>query len=178
MEESNFSIDEDDEETLQAKKLEHSLMILRFGRTFCEEEQVEIQLSDGCVKLPKLILASLSPLLKDYLTFIENSTILEPLIILPDLLFEDFFIFQEQLFGNLQIEPSSEKIINKVFDHLAIHQALKSQEKENNEQVSEVKEKKKVPGILTRSKRSGRIIKPKVFSGVFSNHGRKNSIAL
>ena len=77
-----------------------SMMIVKHAEHFLQEEQLEIQLANGSVKIPWLIMAVLSPVFKDYLSYIEESTLMEPLVLIPDLDVEDFQVFKKHLFNS------------------------------------------------------------------------------
>ena len=70
-------------------KLRHARLILEQIKNLFQEspleQDVQVQCSDGVVQTHCLILASISPTMKDYLHEVECSTIKEPLVILPDI---------------------------------------------------------------------------------------------
>ncbi len=76
------------------------------------EGDVIVQCSDGEVKEHSLILGSLSPLLKDYLKFIDETTIKEPMIVLPDLQLEDYLLYTNYLLSPNVNEIYKEEDVN------------------------------------------------------------------
>lgn len=58
-------------------------------------EQVDIQFSDGnAEKMSWIVLAALSSTIREYLDYVDKSTILDPIVIVPDLDHEDFKVFK------------------------------------------------------------------------------------
>ena len=98
-----------------------SMMILKHAEHFLHEEQLEIQLANGSVKMPWLVMAVLSPVFKEYLSYIEESTILEPLVLIPDLAVDEFLVFRKYLFNSSDVPHltnDNRLIIERVFEHL------------------------------------------------------------
>ena len=139
-----------------------SMMILRHAENFSQEEQLELQLSNGSVKMPWLVMAVLSPVFKDYLSYIEKSTILEPLIVIPDLSVEDFLVFKEHIFNS--DEMTNEDVVKSVFDHLGCIYEKSSQILRSDTSISILPEvaqvieeteletkPKKIPAIISHS---------------------------
>ena len=72
-------------------------------------------------------MASFSSLLKDYLKFIDTSTILEPSIILPDLEYEEFLIFKKYLMSpniSFVYQKSDISTLKKVFKQFGIEEDI------------------------------------------------------
>ena len=83
----------------------------------------ELQFSNGNDYLPWILLASFSSLLKDYLKFIDTSTILEPSIVVPDLEYEEFLIFKKYLMSpniSFVYQKSDISTLTKVFKQFGI----------------------------------------------------------
>lgn len=88
-------VNEEDEEDGKRQIL-HWQVLLEHLQFDDISDQVDIRFSDGKKdRMPYLVLATLSPVLKEYLNFVDTSTILEPLIVIPDLPLEDFVIFKK-----------------------------------------------------------------------------------
>lgn len=139
--------EEDDKQLQKVKKFEHSMVILKYAEFFNEQDQVEIRLSDGNVKMPWLVLASLSPIFKEYLDFIDKSTILEPLVIIPELKKSDLLVLKKYIFS---VElPNAEEYFDtflKTIDHIGMDKSAYEEEKK-----PKVKPKR-VPSIISRSR--------------------------
>jgi hypothetical protein len=85
---------ETDNEKEKEKKLAHALKILKFLKKHQDkDDEVLIKFADGSATAPWILLASLSPLMSDYLHFVDKSTIKEAMVILPDLSLEDYLTF-------------------------------------------------------------------------------------
>ena len=152
-------------ESQRLKKLEHSMVILQYSESFLFEDQVTIILAQNeSVQLPLLILAALSDTFKEYLKFIDSSTILEPLVIIPDLALEEFNVFKAFLF-NQHIQNFEENLeaLMKVLNILGVKDFLtkkshttnprkkKEQHVPDKEIVDELPQPKKVPTIISHS---------------------------
>ena len=122
---------------------------------FSSDTIVEIQLKDGTDNLPVLVLASLSPHLKEYLLYIDNSTILEPLVVIPHMSSSDFQVFKKYLFASdvsqvVRIEEIG--VLDKVL------RILKGESEKSNRNLFDAEPKlkkitkKTVPKIISHSR--------------------------
>ena len=74
----------------------HWSLILEYCN-LSSDSNVDILLQDGIDSLPVLVLASLSPMIKDYLLDVDT---LEPLVTIPDLPSYCFRVFKRYLFAS------------------------------------------------------------------------------
>ena len=83
------------------KKCLHATTMLEYIKHVPFEDQIELKFGGSgnniIDHLPWISLASFSSFLKDYLNFIDKSTVYEPCVILPDLDYDDFIIFKKYL---------------------------------------------------------------------------------
>ena len=173
-------VEEDSEdqsgESPKQKQFRH---ILKHAEHYLEDEQLDIKLADGAVKMPWLVMAAMSPLFKDYWSYINDSTIMEPLVLIPDLNVEDFKVFKYYVFHSSELTNACVNIVKSVFEHLgcAFNENSEANQVKNPppKDVEAVKEEpkkrskpKKIPAILSRSSfgRSRRL--PKRVSPDFS----------
>ena len=173
-------VEEDSEDqSLESPKNKQFRHILKHAEYYLEEEQLDLKLADGVVKMPWLVMAAMSPLFKDYWSYINESTIMEPLVLIPDLNVEDFIVFKKHIFHFSELTNASINVVKNVFEHLGcvfLESSEAKQVKKNPSKALEaVKEEpkkrskpKKIPAILSRSSfgRSRRL--PKRVSQDFS----------
>ena len=156
-------VEEDSEdqsgESPKNKQFRH---ILKHAEHYLEDEQLDIKLADGAVKMPWLVMAAMSPLFKDYWSYINESTIMEPLVLIPDLNVEDFKVFKYYVFHSSELTNACVNIVKSVFEHLGCvfnenseANQVKNYPPKDLEAVKEEPKKrskpKKIPAILSRS---------------------------
>ena len=122
---------------------------------FSSDTIVEIQLKDGTDSLPVLVLASLSSqMMKEYLQYVDNSTILEPLVVIPHLSSNDFQLFKKYLFASdvsqvVRIEEIG--VLDKVLRILKGESEKKDDFRDAEPKVTKTS-KKTVPKIISHSR--------------------------
>ena len=148
----------------------HAENIIQHAENFLMDEQLEIQLANGSIKMPWLIMAGLSSIFKDYLSYIEKATLMEPLVIIPDLNVEDFQVFKKHLFysGDVAQLSNATFIIQRVYEHLGcdilkkepvVQQEINVEIYTNDNQEDDIQDdrhmeesrQKKVPSIISNS---------------------------
>ena len=174
-------VEEEDSEvqSWESPKNKQFRHILKHAEHYLEAEQLDIKLADGTVKMPWLVMAAMSPLFKDYWSYINESTIMEPLVLIPDLNVEDFKVFKYYVFHSSELTNACVNIVKSVFEHLGCifnenieaNQVKKNPSKDLEDVKEEPKKRskpKKIPAILSRSSfgRSRRL--PKRVSPDFS----------
>ena len=125
----------------------HWSLILEYCN-LSSDSNVEIQMQDGIDSLPVLVLASLSPMLKDYLLDIDT---LEPLVTIPDLPSHSFSVFKRYLFASDISEMVNTQDIKTVEKVLRI---LRGEEDEiiEVEAPKKPKKEKTIPKIMSHSR--------------------------
>ena len=177
----DWEIVEEDSEDQSSESPKHKQFrhILKHAEHYLEVEQMDIKLADGVVKMPWLVMAAMSPLFKDYWSYINESTIMEPLVLIPDLNVEDFKVFKYYVFHSSELTNACANIVKSVFEHLGCvfnenseaNQVKNPPPKDLEAAKEEPKKRskpKKIPAILSRSSfgRSRRL--PKRVSPDFS----------
>ena len=171
--------EDSEDQSWESPKNKQFRHILKHAEYYLEEEQLDLKLADGVVKMPWLVMAAMSPLFKNYWSYINESTIMEPLVLIPDLKVEDFNVFKKHVFHFSELTNASVNVVKSVFEHLGCVfiessevKQVKKYPSKNLEAVKEEPKKrskpKKIPAILSRSSfgRSRRL--PKRVSPDFS----------
>ena len=136
------------------KKCLHATTMLEYIKHVSFEDQIELKFGSGNIDhLPWISLASFSSFLKEYLNFIDKSTVYEPCVILPDLDYDDFIIFKKYLthsdIREVFKESDIPSLVN-VFHQLGIRNEEVFESFRTNRYHPKKAPKKKMPSIISR----------------------------